>query len=54
MPSATFITSGNHVNHGQNVNDNGDNHDHNHIEEVKHSNNEHPEFPAATKRRLNG
>lgn len=52
MPSVTFISSGNHVNHGQNVSDNGNNH--NHIEEVKHSNNEHPKFPAATKGWING
>jgi len=43
---ATFVTGGNQVGNGRNV---GDNHDDN-IEEVKHSNNEHPEFPASVSR----
>jgi len=50
MAGATDITGKNHVSNGQNVSDNGDNHDHNHIEEVKHGNNEHPEFPVDTGR----
>ena len=37
------VADGDHrVWNGQHVGDNGDNHNHNHIEEVKHSNNEHP------------
>ena len=44
MACATDITGGNHASNGRNV---GDNH-HDNIEEVKHSNNEHPEFPPVT------
>ena len=44
MAGASDLTGGNHVGA------NGDNSDHYHIEEVKHSNNEHPEFPATASR----
>ena len=50
MAGASDLTGGNHVGNGRNVGDNGDNHYHYHIEEVKHSNNEHPEFPATASR----
>ena len=49
IAGVTF-TGGNHVGNRQNVGDHGDNHDDYHTEEVKHSNNEHPKFPAATSR----
>ncbi len=38
----------NRVSNGQHVRDNGDNHEHNDIEEVIHSNNDHHEFPVIT------
>ena len=41
---------GNRVSNGQHVKDRGDNHDHNHIEEVIHSNNDQHEFPVITDR----
>ena len=41
---------GNRVSNGQHAKDKGDNHDHNHIEEVIHSNSEHQEFPVITDR----
>ena len=50
MAGATNITGGNHVSNERNVGDNGDNHDHYHSEEVKHSDNDHPEFPAPMSR----
>ena len=50
MAGATNINGKSHVSNGQNVSDNGDNHDYYHTEEVKHSNNEHPEFQAAMSR----
>ena len=41
---------GSPVSNGQHVRDNGDNHEHNDIEEVIHSNNEHNEYPVITGR----
>ena len=50
MADATNITSGNHVSNGHNVRHNGANPYQYHTEEVSHSNNEQPEFQAATSR----
>ena len=42
------VADGDHrVGKGQHVGDNGSNHNHNRIEGVKHSDNDHPGFPAA-------
>ena len=53
MPFTTAVAAaGNRVSNGQHVSDSGDNHghNHNHIEEVIHSNNEHHEYPVSTGR----
>ena len=44
--SGAVADGGNRVSNGQDVTDKGDNHDHNHIEEVIHSNNEQHEHPV--------
>ena len=48
--TSDIADGGNRVCNGQNVIDIGDNHDHNHIEEVIHSNNDQHEFPVITAR----
>ena len=44
--TGTVAGGGNRVSNGQHVKDKGDNHDHNHIEEVIHSNNDHRDYPV--------
>ena len=48
--TGAVAAAGNRVSNGQHFKDKGDNHDHNHIEEVIHSNNDQHEFPVITGR----
>ena len=51
MPITGAVAGGgNRVSNGQHVKDKGDNHEHNDIEEVIHSNNEHHKHPVITGR----
>ena len=44
--TGTVAAVGNWASNGQHVRDKGDNHDHNHIKEVIHSNNDQHDFPV--------
>ena len=48
--TSAVADAGSRVSNRQHVRDNGDNHDHNHIEEVIHSNNDNHRFPVITDR----